>query len=110
MAQPLDLIAEARRQWEKRWGSSPAVPMAAVTSIMRVEQLLMAELNELLRPFDLPFPRSEALMLLSFSKKGELPLGKVGERLQVHRMSGQPGVGLDLAAHALEVVLFRGGH
>lgn len=61
--------------------------MAAVTSIMRVEQILMAELNELLKPFDLTFPRYEALMLLSFSKHGELPLGKVGERLQVHRTS-----------------------
>lgn len=87
MARPLDLIAEARRQWETRWGGGPAVPMAAVTSIMRVEQVLMAELNELLKPFDLTFPRYEALMLLSFSQKGELPLGKVGDRLQVHRTS-----------------------
>lgn len=87
MARPTDLIAEARRQWELRWGSGPASPMAAVTSIMRVEQVLMAELNELLKPFDLTFPRYEALMLLSFSKRGELPLGKVGERLQVHRTS-----------------------
>ncbi|MEX2195909.1 MAG: MarR family transcriptional regulator [Thermoleophilaceae bacterium] len=83
----MDLIAEARRQWERRWGSGSAVPMAAVTSIMRVEQVLMAELNELLKPFDLTFPRYEALMLLSFSQRGELPLGKVGERLQVHRTS-----------------------
>ncbi|MEX2194303.1 MAG: MarR family transcriptional regulator [Thermoleophilaceae bacterium] len=87
MARPTDLIAEARRQWERRWGGAPAAPMAAVTSIMRVEQVLMAELNELLKPFDLTFPRYEALMLLSFSQKGELPLGKVGERLQVHRTS-----------------------
>lgn len=87
MARPADLIAEARRQWERRWGGGPAVPMAAVTSIMRVEQVLMAELNELLKPFDLTFPRYEALMLLSFSQHGELPLGKVGERLQVHRTS-----------------------
>jgi len=87
MARPMDLIAEARRQWERRWGSGPAAPMAAVTSIMRVEQVLMAELNELLKPFDLTFPRYEALMLLSFSKHGQLPLGKVGERLQVHRTS-----------------------
>lgn len=87
MARPVDLIAEARRQWERRWGSGPATPMAAVTSIMRVEQILMAELNELLKPFDLTFPRYEGLMLLSFSEHGELPMGKVGERLQVHRTS-----------------------
>jgi DNA-binding MarR family transcriptional regulator len=83
----LDLIAEARRQWEQRWGVQPALPMAAVTSIMRVQQLLMAELNALLKPLDLTFPRYEALMLLEFSRRGSLPLGKIGERLQVHRTS-----------------------
>jgi DNA-binding MarR family transcriptional regulator len=82
-----DLVAEARRQWEQRWGDEPALPMAAVTSIMRVQQLLMAELNALLKPLDLTFPRYEALMLLQFSSRGSLPLGKIGERLQVHRTS-----------------------
>jgi DNA-binding MarR family transcriptional regulator len=83
----MDLIAEARRQWEERWGSAPGPAMAAVTSIMRAQQLLLAQLNEALRSFDLTFPRYEALMLLSFTKNGSLPLGKVGERLQVHPTS-----------------------
>jgi DNA-binding MarR family transcriptional regulator len=83
----IDLVAEARRQWEARWGPRPSLPMAAVTSIMRVQQLLMAELNALLKPLDLTFPRYEALMLLEFSSRGSLPLGKIGERLQVHRTS-----------------------
>jgi DNA-binding MarR family transcriptional regulator len=87
VTRPSDLIEEARRQWHERWGDGPARPMAAVTSIMRVEQVLMADLNELLKPFDLTFPRYEALMLLLFSQRGELPLGKVGERLQVHPTS-----------------------
>jgi len=86
-ADRLDVIAEARRQWVARWGGEPALPMAAVTSIMRVQQLLIAELNALLKPLDLTFPRYEALMLLEFSRRGALPLGKIGERLQVHRTS-----------------------
>ena len=61
--------------------------MAAVTSIMRAQQLLLAHLNEALKPFDLTFPRYEALMLLSFTRNGSLPLGKIGERLQVHPTS-----------------------
>lgn len=61
--------------------------MVAVTSIMRAHQILMARLNELLEPFGLTFPRYEALMLLFFSRRGSLPLGKIGERLQVHRTS-----------------------
>ena len=83
----IDPIAEARRHWTERWGDEPARPMAAVTSIMRAQQVLMARLNDLLRPHGLTFPRYEALMLLSFTRAGALPLGKIGERLQVHRTS-----------------------
>jgi DNA-binding MarR family transcriptional regulator len=83
----LDPIAEARRHWEARWEAEPSRAMAAVTSIMRAQQVLMARLNEMLRPLGLTFPRYEALMLLSFTRTGALPLGKIGERLQVHRTS-----------------------
>jgi DNA-binding MarR family transcriptional regulator len=83
----IDPIAEARRHWEERWGAEPARAMAAVTSIMRAQQVLLARYNALLRPFAITFPRYEALMLLSFTRKGALPLGKIGERLQVHRTS-----------------------
>lgn len=61
--------------------------MAAVTSIMRAEQILLSDINDLLQEFRLNFARYEALMLLSFSRKGSLPLGKMGERLQVHPTS-----------------------
>jgi DNA-binding MarR family transcriptional regulator len=61
--------------------------MAAVTSIMRAQQVLMARLNELVKPYGLTFPRYEALVLLSYTRSGELPIGKLGERLQVHRTS-----------------------
>jgi DNA-binding MarR family transcriptional regulator len=83
----IDPIAEARRHWVERWGEEPARPMAAITSIMRAQQVLMARLNARLRPHGLTFPRYEALMLLSFTRTGALPLGKIGERLQVHRTS-----------------------
>ncbi len=83
----IDPIAEARRHWSERWGEGPARPMEAITSIMRAQQILLARLNELLGPLALTFPRYEALMLLSFTRAGTLPMGKVGERLQVHRTS-----------------------
>lgn len=82
-----DPIAEAARQWRKHWGARTAPPMAAVTSIMRAYQILLARLNTQLEPFDLTFPRYEALMLLYYSRTGELPLGKMGARLQVHPTS-----------------------
>src|SRR3954465_7229878 len=89
MSEPLnfDPIAEAARQWRKHWGARTAPPMRAVTSIMRAQQILLARLNEALEPTGLTFPRYEALMLLFYSRKGSLPLGKIGDRLQVHRTS-----------------------
>lgn len=82
---PFDPIAEARRQWDAHWGHAATPAMSAVTSIMRVHQILMARLNRLLEPFRLTFPRYEALMLPCYSRRGSLPLGKMGDRLQVHR-------------------------
>lgn len=80
-----DPIDEAARQWSRRWGATPA--MHAVTSLMRVQQLVLGELDGLLRPHGLTFARYEALVLLVFSSRGSLPLGKMGERLQVHPTS-----------------------
>lgn len=83
---PFDPIAEAHRQWRAHGWDEPDV-MAAVTSIMRAQQILIGRINRLLEPFGLTFARYEALVLLTFSRRGALPLGKVGERLQVHPAS-----------------------
>jgi DNA-binding MarR family transcriptional regulator len=84
---PFDPVHEAARNWAKHWGEEPVPSMRAVTSVMRVQQILLARLNDTLKPFDLTFPRYEALMLLYYSRRGALPLGKMGDRLQVHRTS-----------------------
>src|SRR4051812_9990460 len=85
---PFDPIDEAAKQWATHWDEMPR--MRAVTSLMRVHQLVLAELDELLRPLNLTFARYEVLVLLSFSRRGALPLGKIGERLQVHATSVTP--------------------
>ena len=82
---PFDPIDEAARQWAKHWDGVPQ--MHAVTSLMRVQQLVIGRLDALLKPFGLTFARYEALVLLTFSSRGSLPLGKMGERLQVHPTS-----------------------
>lgn len=85
MPLPFDPIDEAARQWGRHWNGVPA--MHAVTSLMRVQQLLLGRLDALLKPHGLTFARYEALVLLVFSSRGSLPLGKMGERLQVHPTS-----------------------
>jgi DNA-binding MarR family transcriptional regulator len=84
---PFDPIDEARRQWvEHGWGDV-AEGMAAVTSVMRAQQLYLSRVDAALRPYDLTFARYELLMLLVFSRTGALPLSRVGARLQVHATS-----------------------
>jgi DNA-binding MarR family transcriptional regulator len=61
--------------------------MAAATSIMRVQQILLGDFDSRLAPHGLTFARYEALVLLTFSSRGELPMSKVGERLMVHPTS-----------------------
>jgi DNA-binding MarR family transcriptional regulator len=82
---PFDPIDEAAAQWARRWEGVPQ--MHAVTSLMRVQQLVLGRLDGILKPHGLTFARYEALVLLTFSSRGSLPLGKMGERLQVHPTS-----------------------
>jgi len=58
--------------------------MAAVTSIMRAQQILLAKVEDILKPYALTFAAYEALRLLAFSRSGSLPMGKMGVRLMVH--------------------------
>src|ERR1700761_8015816 len=85
-AAPFDPIAEAHRQWNARWPEQ-ADHMAAVTSVMRVQQLLLSRIEDTLKPYGLTFAAYEALRLLAFSRRGSLPMGKMGERLMVHPAS-----------------------
>lgn len=61
--------------------------MAAVTNIMRVQQILQSSVDAALRPHGLTFARYEALVLLVFSRQGSLPMNVMGQRLQLHPTS-----------------------
>ena len=83
---PFDPIAEARRNWDAHeWGATNQ--MATATAITRAHQILLRRIDSALGPLGLTFSRFEALALLWFSRQGALPLGKVGDRLQVHPTS-----------------------
>jgi len=82
-----DPIEEARRQWISHGWAQAADGMATVTSIVRAHQILLQRIDVVLRPLDLTFARYEILMLLSFTKKGSLPMTRMGTLLQVHPTS-----------------------
>jgi len=81
-----DPIAEARRQWIAHdLGEDEA--MAATTSLMRAQALVLHRVDAALAPFGLTFARYEVLALLQLTRTGSLPLGKMGSRLMVHPAS-----------------------
>jgi DNA-binding MarR family transcriptional regulator len=82
---PFDPIARANDLWERRWGAVPS--MAAITSVMRAHQILLSQVDAVVKPYGLTFARYEALVLLTFSRDGELTMSKIGERLMVHPTS-----------------------
>ncbi|MGY1842183.1 MULTISPECIES: MarR family winged helix-turn-helix transcriptional regulator [unclassified Modestobacter] len=82
---PFDPIERAAETWAERFG--PAASMRAATSVFRVQQILLARFDEALRPHRLTFARYEVLVLLTFSRTGQLPLKVIGSRLMVHPTS-----------------------
>lgn len=85
---PFDPIARAAQLWRARWGQdSRSVSMASATSVMRVQQLLLARFDAIAGRHGLTFARYEALVLLAFSREGRLSMSRIGERLMVHPTS-----------------------
>ena len=82
---PFDPIERAARTWQERFG--PASSMRVATSVFRVQQILLARFDEALKPHRLTFARYEVLVLLTFSRTGQLPLKVIGSRLMVHPTS-----------------------
>ena len=85
---PFDPIARAADLWRARWGpTSRSASMASATSIMRVQQLLIARFDAIAGRHGLTFARYECLVLLAFSREGRLSMSRIGERLMVHPTS-----------------------
>jgi DNA-binding MarR family transcriptional regulator len=82
-----DPIDEAARQWRAHGWDDAADGMAAVTSLMRAQAIMLARAEEVLRPLGLSFARYELLTLLSFTQRGALPMARAGALLQVHPTS-----------------------
>ena len=82
-----DPIREAHRQWVRHGWAEAADGMVMVTSLVRVQQLVLERIDAVLRPLELTFARYEVLRLLSFSSAGAMPMTRLGSLLQVHPTS-----------------------
>jgi DNA-binding MarR family transcriptional regulator len=82
---PFDQVLAAAEHWRKHGWGGPY--MATALSILRVSELIRQSNEEALTPHHLTHARHEALALLYFSRHGEMPLGKLSQRLLVHPTS-----------------------
>jgi DNA-binding MarR family transcriptional regulator len=81
-----DPILEAYHLWEANGWEDGAVGCTAVTSLMRVHQVLTRRADQILAPIDLTFARYELLVRLYFGGD-PLPLNQLGKVLQIHQTS-----------------------
>jgi DNA-binding MarR family transcriptional regulator len=81
-----DPILEAYHLWNENGWEDAAAGCTAVTSLMRVHQVLTKRADQILAPIDLTFARYELLVRLYFSGES-LPLSQLGRQLQIHQTS-----------------------
>lgn len=89
MSTERDPIRAAHHQWVRHGWAGAADGMAMVTSLVRVNQLLLERIDAVLRPLGLTFARYEVLRLLAFVGEGggEMAMTRLGSLLQVHPTS-----------------------
>jgi DNA-binding MarR family transcriptional regulator len=81
-----DPILEAYDLWNSSGWEDSAAGCTAVTSLMRVHQVLTRRADQILAPIDLTFARYELLVRLYF-REGSLALNQLGRQLQIHQTS-----------------------
>ena len=81
-----DPILEAYHLWNSSGWEDCAAGCTAVTSLMRVHQMMTRRADQILAPIDLTFARYELLVRLYF-REGSLPLSQLGKELQIHQTS-----------------------
>jgi len=82
-----DPIAEARQNWRDRGWDDAADGMSAVTSVIRVQQIVLARIDGVLKPFALSFARFELLRVLGFARDQRMTMSRLRSLLQVHPAS-----------------------
>jgi DNA-binding MarR family transcriptional regulator len=81
-----DPILEAYHLWNDQGWEDCAAGCTAVTSLMRVHQMMTRRADQILAPIDLTFARYELLIRLYFGADS-LPLSQLGKQLQIHQTS-----------------------
>lgn len=57
----------------------------AAATLIRAAGVATGHIDRILRPFGLTFARFEVLLLLSWTRSGAMPLGRMRDRLMIHQ-------------------------
>jgi DNA-binding MarR family transcriptional regulator len=80
-----DAVEEAVRQWSERYPHGPG--FRVLTGILRAYNVAVRGVEQILRTHGLNLSRYEVLLLLSFTRRGQLPMMKIRDLLMVHGSS-----------------------
>lgn len=80
-----DPVEEAARHWSERYPDAPR--FRALTSLVRGYGVALRGAEALLRPLELNLSRFEILLVLSFSRRGELRISRLRDALMMHGSS-----------------------
>jgi DNA-binding MarR family transcriptional regulator len=83
-AAPFDVVEASRRLWLEQWDDPTAASgMAVFTAILRSQQLISHQVNEVMRRHDLTFARYEVLAWLAADPEATRTLGWISEVLRI---------------------------
>lgn len=80
-----DPVDEAARRWAERYPD--ASRFRALTALVRTYGAAVRSIEQLLRPHDLNLSRFELLLVLAFTRSGELPTMRLRDVLMIHGSS-----------------------
>jgi DNA-binding MarR family transcriptional regulator len=80
---PFDVVEASRRVWLERWEPGATSGMAVFTAILRSYQLLVDQVNEVMRSYGLTFARYEVLAWLATDPETSLTLSWISKTLRI---------------------------
>jgi DNA-binding MarR family transcriptional regulator len=80
VSQPPDPIAAGRERWERKFGSQAADAMEAVSSLVRVREILVAFMDQYLDDAGMSFGEYDVLQVIADYGSGSLALGKIAPK------------------------------
>lgn len=80
---PFDVVEASRRVWLERWSTEAASGMAVFTAVLRSYQLLIDDVNRVMKRHDLTFPRYQVLAWLATDPESSLTLSWISKTLRI---------------------------